>query len=317
MKLIDVIIPAYNSHKTIDRTLYSICYQEISDLVNVYIINDFSDIDYTKEVQFFSQFIDIFEIKLEKNVGPGIARDIGLKNTNSKYIVFIDSDDIFASPIALKTLLNNIESNNSDIVIGRFIEEGKNSFIQHEDDTIWLHGKIYKREFLEKNNIEFNYNASRANEDTGFNQLIFLNNPLITYIDDPIYFWVYTYDSITTKDNEIYKVEGVIGYIQNMIYALEKAIENNADEIKIAEVALSTMYASYYYYLESDNEEVICKSARLKKIYEKYQVDDLYEKENIITSQLEVRLAKTYNKKSLYSMKITFEEFLSLVEQFE
>lgn len=317
MKLIDVIIPAYNSHKTIDRTLYSICYQDISSFINVYIINDFSDVDYTKEVQFFSQFITIYEIKLEKNVGPGIARDIGLKHSNSKYIVFMDSDDIFASPIALKTLLNNIELNNADLVIGRFIEESQNGFIQHENDIIWLHGKIYKREFLEKNNIEFNYDSSRANEDVGFNQLILLNDPIVIYIDEAIYFWVYNSDSITAKNNQIYRVEGVVGYVENMTYALEKAIENNVNENKIAEVALNTMYASYYYYLESGKEELIYKSIKAKNIFEKYQVCDLYQKESIIIKQLQARLLDSYNKKSFYSMRITFEEYLNLVEQFE
>lgn len=317
MKLIDIIIPAYNSHRTIDRTLYSICYQEISELVKVYIVNDCSDVDYNQEVQFFQQFIDIQEIRLKKNVGPGIARDIGVKQGNSKYIVFIDSDDIFASPFALKILLNNIESNNSDIVIGRFIEESRNGFIQHENDNVWLHGKIYKREFLENNNIEFNYNSSRANEDTGFNQLILFNNPKIMYINDAIYFWVYTYDSITTKNNEIYTIEGVVGYLENMTYALEKAIENNISKEKIARVALSTMYISYYHYLESNNKSLISASIKLKRIYEKYQVDDLYVKENIIVEKFEGILSKTYNKKSLYSMRITFEEYLDLVELFE
>ena len=38
--MIDIIIPAYNAHETISRTLYSICYQTISKRLNVYLIND-------------------------------------------------------------------------------------------------------------------------------------------------------------------------------------------------------------------------------------------------------------------------------------
>ena len=50
--MIDVIIPAYNAHKTIERTLYSIAYQRNSENLNVYIINDNSIKDYSKEIDF-------------------------------------------------------------------------------------------------------------------------------------------------------------------------------------------------------------------------------------------------------------------------
>ena len=36
--MIDVIIPAYNAHKTIEQTLTSIAFQSIVDKLNVYII---------------------------------------------------------------------------------------------------------------------------------------------------------------------------------------------------------------------------------------------------------------------------------------
>lgn len=50
-----------------------------------------------------------------------------------------------------------------------------------EKNLIWLHGKVYRREFLENNDIHFN--NSSANEDNGFNRLVLLNNPVIAYID--------------------------------------------------------------------------------------------------------------------------------------
>ena len=50
--MIDVIIPAYNAHKTIERTLYSIAYQRNSEDFSVYIINDNSAKDYSKEIDF-------------------------------------------------------------------------------------------------------------------------------------------------------------------------------------------------------------------------------------------------------------------------
>lgn len=81
--MIDVIIPAYNAHETIERTLYSIAYQRNSEDLNVYIVNDNSIKDYSKKIDFFKDFINIKELKLNENKGPGYARQYGLDQSNS------------------------------------------------------------------------------------------------------------------------------------------------------------------------------------------------------------------------------------------
>ena len=49
--MIDIIIPAYNAHKTIGKTLCSIMLQSRRDLVNVYIVNDCSSTNYQEFVK--------------------------------------------------------------------------------------------------------------------------------------------------------------------------------------------------------------------------------------------------------------------------
>ena len=41
---------------------------------------------------------------------------------------------------------------------------------QNQADTIWMFGKMYRRDFLDKYNIKMN--DTRANEDNGFNMLV-------------------------------------------------------------------------------------------------------------------------------------------------
>ena len=72
--MIDIIIPAYNAHDTIMKTLISINLQNIKNKVNVYIIDDCSDVDYSREVDLFFDKINIKQLKLSKNSGPGVAR---------------------------------------------------------------------------------------------------------------------------------------------------------------------------------------------------------------------------------------------------
>ena len=47
---------------------------------------------------------EIYYLKLDKNVGPGQARQKGLEISNSEYILFIDSDDLFYDSDSIKNL---------------------------------------------------------------------------------------------------------------------------------------------------------------------------------------------------------------------
>ena len=313
--MIDVIIPAYNAHNTIEKTLASIAYQDNVKQLKVYIVNDASSNNYSKEVSFFKNFMDIKEISLSKNSGPGVARQYGIDNSNSEYIVFIDSDDKFYSPYALTTLYNSIEESGADVVISNFYESlDDGSKIEHEGDTIWLHGKIYRREFLNENNIRFN--DTRANEDNGFNQLVLVHDSNIEYIDDYTYLWDYNENSITRMNNHEYIFGGIEGYIYNITWALDIAIKDNCDYNKIAEQAFTNLLAVYYYYIQFINEEnvdiLIKKSKRLYEIYLDYQLEE------------EEKLEKWENQYS-YSTgnlevidklnpPLSFEEFLLLIE---
>lgn len=68
--MLDIIIPAYNSHSTIEKTLFSISIQKNIKDINVYIVNDCSIKDYKKEITYFKKFMNITELKLDKNCGP-------------------------------------------------------------------------------------------------------------------------------------------------------------------------------------------------------------------------------------------------------
>ena len=49
--------------------------------------------NYDYAVNMFKDFYSIKEIKLDKNVGCGQARQKGVDNTSAPYIMFIDADD--------------------------------------------------------------------------------------------------------------------------------------------------------------------------------------------------------------------------------
>ena len=95
---VDIIVPVYNSKNFIQDTLESIIRQSYKNW-RILLIDDNSN-DGTSEIikNFINNNVNkkkfIF-IKNKKNKGQAFSRNLALKYCNSKFIAFIDSDDIW------------------------------------------------------------------------------------------------------------------------------------------------------------------------------------------------------------------------------
>lgn len=254
---IDIIIPAYNAHDTLPRTLASILSQVIVDDLTVTIVDDAStNGGYSEIIEKFSPFMDIKEIKLDKNGGPGVARQCGIDNTNNPLFTFIDADDTFSGAFALKELRRQLEENEIyHTCVGTFVEENQeNVYLSHPNDFVWVFGKLYKRSFIEKYNIHFN--ETRANEDNGFNTLIRLcsnDYEQIKFIPDVVYYWHMRPDSITRINNNEYSYnQSFVGYVDNMIYAIQEAKKRSPFNGYIDLWTVQTLCNLYEYYIETE-----------------------------------------------------------------
>lgn len=127
-------------------------------------------------------------------------------------------------------------------------------FIPHQNDSVWMFGKIYKREFINRYKIAFK-KGSRANEDSGFNMICKLcstPNEQIKYIQDVTYFWHFKEDSITRINNAQYSYDQCfVGYVDNMIYAFKYAERLNPFNSNIPMMKTFTMCHLYEYYIEA------------------------------------------------------------------
>jgi hypothetical protein len=143
----------------------------------------------------------------------------------------MDADDKLDNPFSVSTMYNAFDEN-TIIVSFVFTEEYlPNQIKTHVNDTTFLHGKMYRRSFLEKHNILFK-EGSRCNEDLGFNLLAALtaNNQTekVVYFNNCIvYNWLYEPNSISRADTEKYIHSTVYrGFADNLTYVYEKL---NAD----------------------------------------------------------------------------------------
>lgn len=252
---IDIVIPAYKAQDTIMRTLSSIALQEIVEDLEVTIVNDCDGIGYQKFVDMFSPFFKIREIVMEKNGGPGECRQYGLDSTTNPLITFIDADDTFSGAFALKILRNQLlaEPENA-CCFSSFLEDQRVAYLNHQADSVWMFGKLYKRAFLQRYQIHFP-SDSRSNEDNGFNMMCKLcanQNEKIKYIQDITYYWHFKEDSITRKDNANYSYNGSFrGYTQNMIEALQHAEKMCPFNGQILQQKILIMCNLYEYWLET------------------------------------------------------------------
>lgn len=101
--LFSIIIPCYNSGKTIRRTLESIVNQNMKDDIEVIIADDCSDISYINIIDSYKDRLNINYIEADHHYGyPGHTREVGVSVASGKYITFIDHDDEFIENILCK-----------------------------------------------------------------------------------------------------------------------------------------------------------------------------------------------------------------------
>ena len=252
--MIDVIIPAYNSHSTITRTLSSIAMQLNKDEIKVTIVNDGGN-DYKEIVKIFEPLLDIQEIGYKTNRGPGYARQYGVDHTKGEFITFIDADDTFYESSSVAILAKPLKDTSIKFLITPFVQMGKEIGQQKpmNANLVWVFGHCYRRSFLQEHNIRFT--STRANEDVGFNSMCSLiarhemGDDGAKMLAAATYEWHYNEESITRRGKAEYEY-GICtpGYIYNCHYAYKFAQKEGVTLKELARPALETAFSCFIYY---------------------------------------------------------------------
>ena len=264
--MIDIIIPVYNSGKTIGRTLNSILEQDNYEDLVIYFIDDCSDDDYEDIIRYYSKYLNIKYFKLDKNSGPGVARQFGLDNSKNEYIVFIDSDDSFYESDSVLKLYNSIYDN--DMAFGKMLEKGSINKVKELFHEGCLHGKMYRRSFINDNNLKFN--NLRCHEDNAFNQLYLALAHKINYLEEVVYVYNFNKNSITNTNNKSNSLKIYIESMNWLFKELEKRKKFNLN--KAGYDIMDIMCYCYYNYMtdKKSNKFVFENLHYLKEMYLKY-----------------------------------------------
>jgi len=111
---VDVIIPIFNQTKYLEAALNSCLKQGILKK-NIYLIDDCSSDSPEKIAMKYG----INFLKTDTNSGPAAARNLGIKNSSSEYIAFLDADDAML-PGRILASLNSLMQNDAAMVCGNY-----------------------------------------------------------------------------------------------------------------------------------------------------------------------------------------------------
>lgn len=115
-------ICVYNAEKYLEETLRSVLAQSVQDFF-LLIINDASTDNSMKIIEdFFTEHPRQYElINLPENKGICYARQKALESAQTKYLIFVDSDDIL-KPELLEKLKNKIQENSDMMAVTCYSE---------------------------------------------------------------------------------------------------------------------------------------------------------------------------------------------------
>lgn len=278
--LLDIIIPQYSEDESIIKNLLdSILNQKNIDfnLINVTIVNDSSNVLLSNNFLLNYQKLNIAYIINDKNTGPGLARQKGIDNTDNKYIMFCDADDALANDSVLSKIIPFIKENEpnylvTNIDVEMFLEDKKVLVLKKGKETFpWMHGKVFKREFLLKNNIRFHEDI-RHLEDSYFTSCVIGTLPSngITYLDIKTYLWKFNFNSLTRTNRKYsYMVDTFSDYMKCPRYVYDYLC-NIKSKMRFPYFVKSSI--AVYTVLNSD----LFKFEELKEIRLKY-LDDFLE----------------------------------------
>ena len=180
---LQLLVPQYNeTNEVIKKLLDSILMQRNInfDDIGVIIVNDGSNVHLSRA------FLNIypFEIKyiLNEHKGVSAARNVALKEAQADYVMFCDADDMFLHCLAIQQIFNLLKDKKAVCLYSTFIQEAldKNSNISYtplKQSFVFVHGKIYSREFLISKNIYWDEELT-LHEDGYFNGLALNQVPI-------------------------------------------------------------------------------------------------------------------------------------------
>lgn len=235
------------------------------------------------------------------------TRNVLLDSSEAEYIMFCDIDDCFFKDDGLYSLLKAADESNADFISSiykaEYLVNNEYKYAEHDDYTIRLHGKLFRRRYLIENSIRFPDEL----ETTGDMYFLWLAYALcnnVVKVANIFYIWKHNPNSLTRYeefcDIKDYK------YTVECFYLLGEELKRRK-RYDLLKNLISTSFASFYMdtnaplwknapkdYQESANEAVSKFLSRYYSFYLTY--DDQYKKDrfDVMTNYKKLKHGPTF-----------------------
>ena len=218
---VSIIIPIYNVETYLEKCLDSVVNQSLKNMEVICVDDGSTDLS-SRILDKFGRNDSRIRVFHRTNAGYGSAVNFGIKQARGKYIGIVESDD-FVLPEMYETLFNLAEQNDLEIVKSDFyLYNDKRTIEVHVNDLNDYYGKIithasrriffkfnmynwagiYRRDFIQRNQISHLESPGASYQDTGFWFKIMSTCKRAMWIDKA--FYMYRQDnpnsSIKSKD---------------------------------------------------------------------------------------------------------------------
>ena len=280
---VSVLVPIYNVEKFLPECLDSLVNQTLKD-IEIICINDGSTDRSPQIIQEYAKKDKRIKVINKKNSGYGDSMNQGLKKAKGEYVGIVESDD-FIDLDAFEKLYKIAKKYDCDVVKSNFYEyygdekkdKGKSNLFLEQDlgrvlnpresinifyqaPCIWA--AIYKRSFLEKNEIDFLPTPGASYQDTGFNLKVWSAAKRVYFVDQA--FLHYRQDN----SNSSVKDSGKIYCVSEEYKSIEEFLRKRGDLEELGPIMVTSKFGAYIWNLRRLSFKAAMKFAKqVKKEY--------------------------------------------------
>lgn len=246
---VSVVIPVYNVESYLKDCIESIERQTFQDF-EILLYEDGSPDRCGKICDDLAEKYENIRVFHQENIGLVNTRNRGLSEATGDYVVFVDSDDFLKDESIFEKMVKTIEAEKADIVVGNYerLWRGKylkaashdafSGFDRESEDfkqrgfftvgtLAYAWGKMYRRSFLEKNQIYFEHRNYA--EDKQFAFWCYLKGATYAFVPEIAYVYRKNDDSISYQFRED-TVENWMAIAESVeTYLLANQLEKHGD----------------------------------------------------------------------------------------
>lgn len=340
-KQISVIVTIYNTPETYLRKCIESIVKQTFKEIEIILINDGSTNNVKRICEEYKKKDSRIKLINQENQGESVARNVGIENATTQNITFVDSDDWIEETTCeeIYNYIQEIESNYDIIIFNSIIdyqkkkvknkfypkqglldkkdiediqlqniEKGISKYYPPESNISVAWSKVYKKEFIQKNNLKYVPNIIRMT-DAIFNMEAFEKAEKIYVLQKYLYHYQKNDFAICQKYSK-----DTIKYYETYIEFVKQYIEKYKKNDKFKSILNIKIVTSidkymYNYFFHKDNKK---DKKYIRKEFKEILEKPLYK--NAI-SNVEKKYLSTYQKlilmqakkKRIFMLKILYE----------